>query len=295
MITLTKSSSKEIIKKMKSMNQIYSIPFSFNTIKKNIKIGQDKIYLLNHFKEIEIPISIIHKCNQENISYYYDQELNLFKPLLFEKEKMIFKLIEPNLEHHFQGPILDINNTKMHISKGYKNCFEFSKKLVESCIFTHNNNVLDLFFGLGYCTKESLKLEAKMIYSFEKYKQVIQLAELNSSFSPNLKDKRLKLFCEFDHQKNDLFQILEKSKMKFDAVIIDPPKFDVLIKIYSSEFLLKLSKFIKSGSFISCYVPNSTLLKLKLPLENIIHSFHSTNQYKFLDKMDDFIYRFQRI
>jgi predicted methyltransferase len=72
-----------------------------------------------------------------------------------------------------------------------------------------------------------LYLGSKYVYSFEKYNEVIEIVKLNEKFSVNLNSKNLKLF-NIDLKNNDIFEILSKSNLLFDSVIIDPPKMVIL-------------------------------------------------------------------
>lgn len=84
-------------------------------------------------------------------------------------------------------------------------------------------------------------------------------------------------------------------KLKFNSVIIDPPKKEIMLYIYNYSFLIQLAKFIHIHGLISCYVPKGTLKSYQEVLYHIIELFESTNYFQFYDKIDEFIYIFQRI
>lgn len=279
--------------KKNASNQSFPAPVDFNSSKKMVKILNSRVSILDGSNEWEIPAHLLESCESTNLAYEATSDLS-WKPLwIRKKDNTLYKLSEPNLET-IVGPILEIGGTKMHVSKGYKTCFDFSKKLANAAVIKPKGNVLDLFFGLGYCTKEALSLGCKNVVAFEKSREVLDLGRMNSKFSPNLDDQRVKIHERVDLEKTTLFGILEKDGMSFDGVIIDPPKFDVLMHIYSLNFINRLSQFMKKGCLVACYVPEAARTMHKKVLDDVQTTFVKTGKFKYIDHVDPVIIRFEK-
>jgi hypothetical protein len=67
-----------------------------------------------------------------------------------------------------------------------------------------------------------------------------------------------------------------------------------MFHVYTIEFFKKLSEFIKKGSYISCYIPESTVRSQKNILENLPKTMCNEKLFKFIHQNDEFIYVFQK-
>src|SRR5690606_25294812 len=123
----------------------------------------------------------------------------------------------------------------------------------------------------------AIAFRASRVVSFEKYEQVVMLAKKNVHFSVNLDSPQLQLHCGVDVGKKKIFDYLKN--YKFDSVIIDPPKSEVMLAVYSEEYLRQLAQFIKPGARVVTYVPEGTTKQYYKVLSNIIEIFESTNMY----------------
>jgi predicted methyltransferase len=136
---------------------------------------------------------------------------------------------------------------------------------------------------------ESFNLGSKKVISFELLPEVIELNSMIQKFNKDLILKNL------DISKIQFFEELKKLNLKFTSVIVDPPKNDVLLVVYSKEFLVKLSEFIQIKGLVSCYVPISISIKFQVILENIVQIFEGTGKFKFQNQPHPHIFVFQRV
>lgn len=311
-LIISRSTSNKLLTCLKKRQPSLQAPCNFNSFKYNFQISNDVI-LFDYTTKFKIPEEIVHTCYKKNIAYHINlspqntttwpnahvedtndkQMFAIFHPLVLVNGKQIFKLCEPNLEHESVGPILVISGMKMHVTSNYKTSLEFSKQLVFHAKVKPGHITLDLFFGLGYCSKEAIAFRASRVVSFEKYEQVVMLAKKNVHFSVNLDSPQLQLHCGVDVGKKKIFDYLKN--YKFDSVIIDPPKSEVMLAVYSEEYLRQLAQFIKPGARVVTYVPEGTTKQYYKVLSNIIEIFESTNMYEFLYTEEKYIYVFKRI
>jgi predicted methyltransferase len=220
----------------------------FNLNRYKYEILPENEVLIN--KKYKVRINLLKLIEMDNTSYLIEQteENETITPLLKKsKEGITFKLCEPNIENNIIGPILEINGMKMHVTKGYKTTYDFSKKLANSSLIKKGGNTLDLFFGLGYSSNECVKMGSNKVVSFEKYSEVVELVKLNEKFSIPINSKNLKLFQNVDLKTDKIFDILSNEKIMFDNVIIDPPK--MVLNYYNGRkscFMYIQSSFLKN-------------------------------------------------
>jgi hypothetical protein len=129
---ISKSTAVELFSKWKKNESFLKLllPCDFNRSKREFFIKEKEI----HFQNVKIPKDLFEECKQENVSFL----INEFKIEILQKKtenNVNVKICEPNLEKDFKGGILQIGNMKMHISKGFKDSFEFSKKLAQNVNF----------------------------------------------------------------------------------------------------------------------------------------------------------------
>ncbi|MBI4584432.1 MAG: RsmD family RNA methyltransferase [Planctomycetes bacterium] len=224
----------------------------------------------------------------------------LLDPLVLraKADGKVFKLSEPELERGMLGPILEMEGMKMHLTQGFSSAFEFSGLLASSAGVKPAHDVLDLFFGMGYSAKEAIRLGARRVFTFEKYPEVIELARRNP-FAVDLQAPQLRLHPEpLDLEKDAkrFFQALEEAAVLFDAVILDPPRRQVMLKVYSRPFLRELSAFVKKGARVSAYVPGGTSRRFKVVLGKAAEVFEETGEFRFARRSprSEFICVFQK-
>jgi predicted methyltransferase len=191
------------------------------------------------------------------------------------KDGEVFQLREPALEKSLVGPYLDLSETKMHVTKGEKSSQSFSQRLSKALRLRPGAVVLEPFLGLGYSAAENLAGEAKAVYLFEKYSEVVELLQKNP-FSPKLSDSRLHLTMQDVSKTNDFFAQLDKIGVKFDALLIDPPKRNVMLQVYSAVYLQRLRRYLKPGATISAYVPETGVsLRFNDMRKQVVPAFES--------------------
>ena len=87
------------------------------------------------------------------------------------------------------------------------------------------------------------------------------------------------------------------SKLKFDSIILDPPKRNVMLKIFSEFYMKFLSNYLKKDGIIVCYVPQKNQSKrFDLVLKNFPSVLCQSGSFQFLGcyKDNEDILRFKK-
>jgi hypothetical protein len=104
-----------------------------------------------------VQVDRVFECNSQKSETEKQCDLNCSRSFFVRSSK------DPGMD----GSILYFSNLKMHRSRPSGTCRDFSEKLVEAAEVKRGQTLLDLFFGLGYCTYHALNIGASKVVAFE--------------------------------------------------------------------------------------------------------------------------------
>lgn len=157
-------------------------------------------------------------------------------------------------------PILEIDGLRMHLSKDFKDVFDYSAEVCRVLKIRPTDSVLDICTGLGY-TAITASCRAKSVATIEKSRAVLSLAEWNPwskelFSSPNI--------CII---RGDAFDEVPKLKGKFTKIIHDPPRMSCAGNLYSAEFYRSLASVSLPGALLFHYFGSLGKRKRRISVE----------------------------
>jgi len=139
---------------------------------------------------------------------------------------------------------IEINGIHMHRVIGL-DPYTDAKIKVSQLSTLVGKRVLDICTGLGYTAIWAKKLGAKEIVTIEYDKNVLNIAQLNP-WSWDLSDIRILL--------GDAAKVITKlPDDSFDAIMHDPPRFEMAGELYSRSFYMELHRVLKPGGVLFHY------------------------------------------
>jgi len=183
--------------------------------------------------------------------------------------KHYYKLVQTD-----SWPTIQIDGIQMHRTQRFAPEIDAQKK-VDSLFPLFNDLVLDICTGLGYTSIFLIKKNCR-VCSIEKDENVISIAkqnEFSKEFFENLTDrfppeqKKIKLFL------NNATEVIKKFDSEiFDAILHEPPRFNIAEELYTKSFYEQLYRILKPNHKILHYVgnPHTKHPKYKNVIPNII-------------------------
>jgi hypothetical protein len=178
---------------------------------------------------------------------------DLYKLALFDRNFYRLRMLAGK-------PILEIDGLRMHLTKEFRDVFEYSKEIVRLLKIGKGDTVLDIGTGLGYTAIAAFRL-AKKVVTIEKSPASLQLAKWNPwsrelFSSPNI-----------DIINGDAFEQLPKLKQEFTKIIHDPPRLSLAGHLYSSEFYRMLRSSSREGALMFHYFGSLGKGRRSIPTE----------------------------
>ncbi len=173
-----------------------------------------------------------------NFLYAWDGK-ELYKLALFDQHLYKLRLLAGK-------PILEIDGLRMHLTRDFRDVFDYSKEIVRILKIGPSDVVLDTCTGLGY-TAIAASRKAKKVITMEKSRAALTLAEWNPwsrelFSSPNIHIIR-----------GDAFKQVPKLKEKPTKIIHDPPRLSRAGELYSMEFYRRLASASADGALLFHY------------------------------------------
>ncbi len=229
-------------------------------IKNNLAhIGKNKVPL-QEFKKVKPEACYIIEDNEVKKLAFFSDKTNLYYKMIPTRDWPTFALSStPMHQHHKLSPKQD---TELKIEG----------------ISPIKGRVLDTCCGFGY-TAILCSREAEEVYTFERDKNVLRLAEFNPYSSELFSNKKIKVKNE------DISSSISKFKSEFfDRVIHDPPTVKLSPSMYSPRFHRALFRVMKKGGILYHYCPRPGKMKgkefhLKL-ISNLRRAGFSKIEYK---------------
>lgn len=171
-------------------------------------------------------------------------------------------------------PTIQIDGIQMHRTVRFTPEIDAQKK-VEVLSPFFNDLVLDICTGLGYTSIFLIKRNCR-VCTIEKDENVINIAKQNkfsTEFFVNLTDTfppqqgKIKLFLD------NATEVVKKFDSEtFDAILHDPPRFNIAEELYTKSFYEQLYRILKPKHKILHYVgnPHTKHPKFKNVIPNII-------------------------
>jgi len=283
------------------------VPVDFRKHRLAVQYERGGVFYCNQDRRLQLPLQQLEEVRKRNIAVKVSLQIAdgalRFEPLVrrtADGETVMLK--EPEQERDLTAPILELSGTKMHLTQGKRSAQDFSRALARAVNVRNGDVLLDTFLGLGYSAQEALELGARKVVLFEKYQEVLDLVRENP-FSPSLEDARLQIeLCDVSKQ-NAFFARLSRicaagsSPLRFDAVILDPPKLNVMLAVYSATFLRRLLPLLSPRCRLAAYVPSGGVSpRFAAALAELVPRFESSSAFRFTHRFnDDPIFCFDRI
>jgi len=139
---------------------------------------------------------------------------------------------------------IEINGIHMHRIVGL-DPYTDAKIKVSQLSTLVGKRVLDVCTGLGYTAIWAKKFGAKEVVTVEYDKNVLNIAQLNP-WSWGLSDVKILL--------GDASKVItELPDNSFDAIMHDPPRFEMAGELYSRRFYMELHRVLKPGGILFHY------------------------------------------
>ncbi len=177
-------------------------------------------------------------------------------------------------------PTLQIDGIQMHRTVRFNPETDAEKKVESLCVYP-NDLVLDICTGLGY-TSIFLSKKNCRVCTIEKDENVLSIAKQNfyskllfensyQTFPPP--PGKIKIFIA-----NAVELVKTFDNNIFDAILLDPPRYNVAEELYSKSFYEQLYRILKLNHNILHYVgnPHTRHNKYKNIIPNIIKKLKET-------------------
>jgi uncharacterized protein len=205
--------------------------------------------------EQTIGMKILKKAGEDETTCFLVQDSELLKLFFYSEEtEKTYKLRATG-----SWPALEISGILMHRVKGLNPREDAEAKI--KAIGRITGRVLDTCMGLGYTTILAAQY-ADSVYTFEKDKNVLELAQYNPYSQELFSDKKITT------HKEDISEAIKGMKdASIDVIIHDPPTISIAGELYSDEFYSQLLRVLKSGGKLLHYTgePGSKKRGVNLP------------------------------
>ncbi len=231
---LTKKEADRIISKKEGAASI-SLDLGISSAAVLVKDGFVSI------QQQKIPLSALEKI-KENACYVLED--NSLKQIAFfsDETNLYYKLLPTQ-----NWPTITLSSTPMHRYSTILPKKDTELKIKE--ISPVKGVILDTCCGLGYTAILSSK-NAEKVYTFEKDKNVLRIAEFNPYSIGLFSNEKIEI-----RQKNIFEEISQFEDSFFDRIIHDPPTFKYSPELYSKEFHAELYRVLKKGGILYHYCP----------------------------------------
>lgn len=173
-----------------------------------------------------------------NFLYAWDGK-ELFKLAVFDEHLYRLRILAGK-------PILEIDGLRMHLVKGFKDVFDYSKEVCRLLQMGKADTVLDICTGLGYTAIAASRF-AKKVVTIEKSRAALTLAEWNPWSMELFHSNNIRII------RGDAYEEVPRLKEKFTRIIHDPPRFSRAGNLYSAEFYRRLASVSKEGALLFHY------------------------------------------
>lgn len=210
----------------------------------NLGISTTIAYIKEGFvliKDQKIPIPDFKKVKDDTC--YLIEDNSLKKVALFSDDTNFYYKLVPTAD----WPTITLSSTPMHRHTQISPKQDTISKINE--IKPIKGKIIDTCCGLGYTAIMASK-NAEEVYTFEKDKNVLQIARFNPFSEELFNSKKIKIFEE------DVCDGISKFRDGFfDRIIHDPPTFKYAPELYSKKFCLELFRVLKKQGIIYHYAP----------------------------------------
>ncbi len=177
-------------------------------------------------------------ASTENVCFVVEKgKTAATKIQLFSAETNRFYKLFPTKD----APTAEISGIRMHRVQDRSPWEDTEDKI--KCVEPLSGMVLDTCCGLGYTAiAAAVSKKVQRVYTFERDKNMVLLADYNPWSQPLFRDIKIKLALD------DIFTAIRYfSGGFFSAIIHDPPRVQLAPELYSLEFYRHLFRVLKKG------------------------------------------------
>ena len=183
-------------------------------------------------------------ASTENVCFVVEKgNTDATKIQLFSGETNRFYKLFPTRD----APTAEISGIRMHRVQERSPWQDTEDKI--KCVEPLSGMVLDTCCGLGYTAiAAAVSRKVERIYTFERDKNMVLLADYNPWSQPLFSDIKIKLAID------DVFKAIKYFDANFfSAIIHDPPRLQLSPDLYSFEFYQQMFRVLKKGGKLYHY------------------------------------------
>lgn len=173
-----------------------------------------------------------------NFLYAWDGKC-LYKLAIFDSHLYKLRLLAGK-------PILEIDGLRMHLVKGFRDVFDYSREVVRLLRVGPSDTVLDMCTGLGY-TAIAAARHARRVVTIESSRAALALAEWNPWSRELFHSRNIEIIS------GDAYEVVPRLGEKFTKIIHDPPRLSRAGELYSAEFYRRLASVSEKGALLFHY------------------------------------------